>query len=159
MPKIEPVNSPCYCINFRRAANTMTKVYDQAFAAIDLTANQFFLLVSISQLKSCNKSELAQYVRLDRTTIIRNLGVLLKKNLIEEVPGPTNKVIQLTESGVTAITEGVVIWKQLQNSVKQILGAENIPSLWQLFENIDSLESHALPNTDSNSGCDSAECP
>ena len=86
MANIEPVHSPCYCINYRRAANTLTKYYDAAFAPIGLTGNQFFLLNSIQQLGSCNKSELAQYTSLDRTTIIRNLDTLLKKELVEPAP-------------------------------------------------------------------------
>ena len=81
MANIQPVHSPCYCINYRRAANTLTKYYDAAFAPIGLTGNQFFLLNSIQQLGSCNKSELAQYTSLDRTTIIRNLNTLEKKEL------------------------------------------------------------------------------
>ena len=32
MANIQPVHSPCYCINYRRAANTLTKYYDAAFA-------------------------------------------------------------------------------------------------------------------------------
>lgn len=142
MSNIEPVKSPCYCINFRRAANILTKYYDEGFAQINLTANQFFLLSSIFQLKSCNKSELAQYTRMERTTIIRNLDILLKKNLIEEVPGETNrnKIIQLTENGQNAIIKGTGIWENLQRQAKQNLGKENISVLWQLFANIESLE-------------------
>lgn len=44
MANIQPVHSPCCCINYRRAANTLTKYYDAAFAPIGLTGNQFFLL-------------------------------------------------------------------------------------------------------------------
>ncbi len=142
MSNIEPVHSPCYCINFRRAANILTKYYDEGFARINLTANQFFLLNSIFQLKSCNKSELAGYTRLDRTTIIRNLEILLKKGLIEQIPGETNrnKVIRLTEKGNSSITEGSEIWKQLQSEAKQNLGEENISILWNVFSNIEALE-------------------
>ena len=46
MANIQPVHSPCCCINYRRAANTLTKYYDAAFAPIGLTGNQFFLLTS-----------------------------------------------------------------------------------------------------------------
>ena len=141
MANIEPVHSPCYCVNFRHAANGLTKYYDEAFAKIQLTANQFFLLVSISQLETWNKSELAQYTRLDRTTIIRNLGVLQKKDLIEEIPGETkrNKIIRLSEIGEKAFTEGFVIWERLQAETRAALGEENLPVLWQLLERLDRL--------------------
>lgn len=113
MANIQPVHSPCYCINYRRAANTLTKYYDAAFAPIGLTGNQFFLLNSIQQLGSCNKSELAQYTSLDRTTIIRNLDTLLKKELVEPAPGANrrNSAIQLSENGRNAFTSGRVSGK------------------------------------------------
>ena len=116
MPNIQPLHSPCYCVNFRHAANTLTKYYDESFAQIQLTANQFFLLNSISQLGSCNKSELAIYTRLERTTIIRNLSLLLKKELILELPGQTkrNKIIQLSDTGKKAVEAGSSIWERLQ---------------------------------------------
>ena len=101
MANIQPVHSPCCCINYRRAANTLTKYYDAAFAPIGLTGNQFFLLNSIQQLGTCNKSELAQYTSLDRTTIIRNLNTLEKKALVEPAPGASRRssAIQFSETG------------------------------------------------------------
>lgn len=142
MTKTETKKNPCYCINFRRAANTLTKYYDQGFAGINITTNQFFLLQSISQLESCNKSKLAAYSKLDRTTIIRNLKILERKNLIEEVTGDNkrNKVIQLTTGGKIAITEGIDIWKQLQADIRKIFGDENLSVIWQLFSSIEVLE-------------------
>lgn len=141
MANIQPVHSPCYCVNFRHAANILTKYYDDALAEIQLTANQFFLLVSISQLEACNKSELAQYTRLDRTTIIRNLGVLRKKDLIEEVPGETkrNSLIRLSERGTQSVAAGMVIWERLQAETQAAIGEEALPVLWQLLERIDQL--------------------
>lgn len=143
MLKIAPRSSPCYCISLRRAANTLTKFYDQAFASINLTTNQFSLINAIHLLKSCNKSELAKYARLDRTTIIRSLDILRQKNLIEEVAGTNNrnKVIQLTEAGEAAVTEGLEIWERVQKEVKLIMGEENESALEQLFAKIQLLES------------------
>lgn len=142
MPNIEPVHSPCYCVNFRHAAGVLSKYYDEALAPVRLTANQFFLLNSISQLGGCNKSELSQYTRLDRTTIIRNLETLKKKQLVEEVPGATrrNNIVQLTEIGRTAHRQGSRIWEQLQTDTRQVLGEENLDAMWRLFSNIDTLE-------------------
>lgn len=143
MAKIAPGDNTCYCINLRRAANTITKYYDQAFAPLNLTTNQFSLLNDIRLLKSCNKSELAAYARLDRTTIIRSLNILLQKNLIEEFPGETNrnKVVQLTEAGKTLVTEGLDIWEQVQDKFELIIGEENKSALEQLLANIQLLES------------------
>lgn len=146
MANIQPVHSPCCCINYRRAANTLTKYYDAAFAPIGLTGNQFFLLNSIQQLGSCNKSELAQYTSLDRTTIIRNLNTLEKKALVEPAPGASRRssAIQLSETGRNAFTSGLGIWQKLQEEVQQVLGEGNLPTQWDLFHRIEALE-HQIP--------------
>ena len=146
MANIQPVHSPCYCINYRRAANTLTKYYDAAFAPIGLTGNQFFLLNSIQQLGSCNKSELAQYTSLDRTTIIRNLNTLEKKALVEPAPGARRRssAIQLSETGNKAFMAGLGIWQKLQEEVQQVLGEGNLPTQWDLFHRIEALE-HQTP--------------
>ncbi len=146
MANIQPVHSPCYCINYRRAANTLTKYYDAAFAPIGLTGNQFFLLNSIQQLGSCNKSELAQYTSLDRTTIIRNLNTLEKKELVEPAPGASRRssAIQLSETGSKAFMAGLNIWNKLQAEVQEVLGEGNLPTQWDLFHRIEALE-HQTP--------------
>ena len=146
MANIQPVHSPCYCINYRRAANTLTKYYDAAFAPIGLTGSQFFLLNSIQQLGSCNKSELAQYTSLDRTTIIRNLNTLEKKALVEPAPGASRRssAIQLSETGRNAFTSGLGIWQKLQEEVQQVLGEGNLSTQWDLFHRIEALE-HQTP--------------
>ncbi len=142
MVKIVPRDNPCYCIKLRRAANTLTKFYDQAFITLDLTTNQFSLLNDIHLLKSCNKSELAQYARLDRTTIIRNLNTLHRKKLIKEVSvmNNRNKVIQLTEIGESIRIRGLEIWKTIQKKVKLVIGEENKDILNQILNNIELLE-------------------
>lgn len=146
MANIQPVHSPCYCINYRRAANTLTKYYDAAFAPIGLTGNQFFLLNSIQQLGSCNKSELAQYTSLDRTTIIRNLNTLEKKELVEPAPGASRRssAIQLSETGSKAFMDGLNIWNKLQAEVQEVLGEGNLSTQWELFHRIEALE-HQTP--------------
>lgn len=142
MSKITPGDNQCYCINVRRAANTLTKFYDQAFTKINLTTNQFSLLNDIHLLKSCNKSELAQYARLDRTTIIRSLSILSQKDFIKEVPGINNrnKVIQLTEKGEAAVIEGLEIWEEIQEKVKEIIGVKNIDTLKEILIDVESIE-------------------
>lgn len=142
MANIQPVHSPCYCINYRRAANTLTKYYDAAFAPIQVTGNQFFLLNSIQQLGSCNKTQLAQYTSLDRTTIIRNLDTLLKKELVEPAPGASRRssTIQLSALGQKVFQDGLGIWEKLQEEVRNVLGEGNLPTQWDLFHRIEGLE-------------------
>lgn len=143
MGKIAPRKKSCYCINFRRSANTLTKYYDKAFAEINLSVNQFSLLNDISILKLCNKSQLAQFARLDRTTVIRSLNVLIDKKLVEEVEDDNNRKIgvQLTQLGKDSIVKGFEIWKETQFQITSIIGEKNIEVLKQIIDAIELLDS------------------
>lgn len=142
MPVIKPRDNPCYCINLRQAANMLTKYYDQAFEPLGITTSQFSLLDAVYLLESSNKSQLAQFTKLDRTTIIRGLHVLSKKKLIHEVSGENsrNNLIQLTKIGASTVKEGLIIWEQVQAKVKTALGEENIAILIQILSGIEVLE-------------------
>jgi len=141
MREMIPRDSPCYCIKVRRAANTLTKFYDKALEPANLTVSQFSLLTDIKLLKTCNKSELAQYAKLDRTTIIRNLNSLRERGFIEEVPGTNhrNTLIQLTALGESAIAEGLIQWKQAQHQIKETIGLDSIEDFTRILTTIESL--------------------
>lgn len=142
MSEILRRDNSCWCILFRRAANTLTKHYDRAFSSLGLSTAQLSLLADIDHLKACNKSELAQCARLDRTTIIRNLDVLKHKGLIAETAGENrrNKRIHLTKAGKASLKEGTSRWARLQGELEKTLGEERLTDLKQLLDSIENLE-------------------
>lgn len=76
--KYKHVNkSKCHCITMRRAANAITDYYDRALSETGLSTSQFSLLISLSRLGEASTSELAGYVDLERSTLVRDLRLLL----------------------------------------------------------------------------------
>jgi DNA-binding MarR family transcriptional regulator len=141
MKKIVPREHSCYCIRIRRASNALTKYYDMAMNNVGLTISQFSLLNDIKLMESCNKSRLAEYSKLDRTTIIKNISVLAKKGYITEVLGPNNRnrLIQLTDNGEAAIAEGKIFWEKSQSKIQEVIGQENIEHFIKTLANIEAL--------------------
>ena len=141
MPKIPERERQCYCINVRRAANTLTKFYDKALEPAKLTISQFSLLNDIKLLGCCNKSELALYAKLDRTTIIRNLNTLHEKGFIRDAPetGTYSHLITLTDAGESVINESMTLWKQAQQHIYNTIGEVNIKGFEQILKKIESL--------------------
>lgn len=134
----------CYCMNLRRASNLLTQYYDRAMMPAGVTANQYFLLHVIGFLKECNKSELARHTRLERTTVIRNLEILLKKRLIEQAPGPTrrNGLIRLTDHGRETEEKGTDLWKRAQREMEALLGREKLAVLQELPAELEQMTRH-----------------
>ncbi len=138
MRQIEPRKTPCYCMNFRHMANALTKFYNSRLAAADLTANQLSLLIDIQSIEPCNHSELARCSGLDRTTIIRNLKPLIKKELIE-VSGQNSSLI-LTPQGLQAIEAGSEIWLHAQREIKELFDEDCRSALRTAFSKIKEIE-------------------
>ena len=126
-------------MNFRRMANALTKYYDSMLAEVGLTANQLSLLTDIQSIEPCNRSELAKCARVDRTTVIRNLEILRKKGLIEDVEGKAN-AIKLTEQGVKIMEEGFLLWKNAQDQIKEVFDPESRKVLREAFGKVEEVE-------------------
>jgi DNA-binding MarR family transcriptional regulator len=121
---------------------------------VNLTISQFSLLNDIRLLKSCNKSELAHYTKLDRTTIIRNLSILRKRGLIADAPGTDkrNTLIELTDLGRSAIAAGMIPWERAQDQVKTAVGSDDIENFMRILTNMEQLRHSACDREDVNDG-------
>lgn len=128
----------CYCINSRRLSNLITNKYDKHLQEIKLTVNQYSLLVNINQLEICSVSDLAVYVGLERTTLVRTLKPLFDKKLIEDISETTqrNRQIKITQIGKEILEKGKPLWKQAQKEIEDKIGKDNILVLSEIFSKL-----------------------
>ena len=128
----------CYCINSRRLSNLITNKYDKHLQEINLTVNQYSLLVNINQLEICSVSDLAIYVGLERTTLVRTLKPLFDKKLIEDISETTqrNRQIKITQKGKEVLEKGKPLWKQAQKEIEDKIGKDNILVLSEIFSKL-----------------------
>lgn len=143
MAAIEPYQTPCFSINFQRMASTLTSVYNRHLEPCGVTVNQFSLLFHMRKLGPCNRSELAQFTQLDRTTIVRNVGTLERKGLVREDPGPTkrNGLLVLTDEGNATLDACLPVWKDVQALVSEAIGPNSLQRVADLGARISTLES------------------
>ena len=128
----------CYCINSRRLSNLITNKYDKHLQEINLTVNQYSLLVNINQLEICSVSDLAVYVGLERTTLVRTLKPLFDKKLIEDISeiNQRNRQIKITQKGKEVLEKGKPPWKQAQKEIEDKIGKDNILVLSEIFSKL-----------------------
>lgn len=140
MREISPRKSPCYCINLKRATNSLCKFYDKKMESAGLTASQFSLINDIRLLDTCSKAELSEYAKLDKSTITRNLKILRDKGYIQDLSTNESRESQvtLTELGLEKIEDGNVAWKEAQDHIKEMIGSENIVQLKKILEVIEN---------------------
>lgn len=129
--KNELTSSACHCINLRRAANAVTDYYDRKMADIGITVNQYSLLSNIRKIQPCSVAELSRLVRLERTTLVRNLKILHAAGWIEDdaVPGNRKSKTHLTEEGEEMVNKAAAFWRQAQEDIESCLGEEGLTRL------------------------------
>lgn len=130
--------SSCYCINLRRAANTVSALYDRFLEPVGLTVNQFSLLENLSRLGTCCVSELAAYVGLERTTLVRTLQPLIHRGLIRDISaaGQRSRSLQLTELGERTRRQGLPYLERAKAEMENRLGKEDLSTLYDILNKL-----------------------
>ncbi|WP_378954503.1 MarR family winged helix-turn-helix transcriptional regulator [Pelosinus sp. sgz500959] len=135
-------SSPCNCLNIRRASRATTQFYDKMLEPSGLKITQLSLLRHVKRLEPIGISELAKAMRIDRTTLNRNLKPLVDVGLITINPGkdPRVKEVMLSEGGKVAIEKALVFWEEAQVAMKEYLGEEDLTVLVKLLAKLEALE-------------------
>ena len=128
-------------MNMRRASHAITNIYDEFLASSNLNVEKFSLLKHIYQLEPVSVSDLSHVIRLDRTTLVRNLKPLEERNLIRDISaaGSRNRQLELTDEGVNTYRTAELLWEKAQSFLEEYLGADNIDLLTELLSKIEAL--------------------
>ena len=131
--------SICYCINLRRAANSLTAIYGRHLSPLGISVNQFSLLRNIDRLGTCSVSDLASCVGLDRTPLTRTLRPLLDRGLVVDTAkdGHRDRALQLTDEGRALKDRGGPMWDAAQAEVERRIGADEARALMDLLEKLE----------------------
>jgi AraC-like DNA-binding protein len=77
----------CCCTFLRKATRKRTSIYDDALAPVGVNIAQFSLLRNVERGEPVSLTELGQRIELDRSTVGRNVKVLVKSGLIARAGG------------------------------------------------------------------------
>jgi len=133
--------SPCNCLNIRRASQAITEIYNEFLLPSNLKISQFSLLKHINQLEPVSVSDLAVIIRLDRTTLVRNLKPLERSGFVEDISTETarNRQLRLTDKGIETYKYAEKLWNKAQSFLEGYLGKDNIDTLTVLLSKIEAL--------------------
>lgn len=110
-----PVTSPCYCLMLRRAASSVTDMYDKALAEYGITLNQFSIIINLNNM---------------------SMGY------IENVSGEKerNNHLRVTSSGRHLLKLTIPVWKSVQDKISESLGSENAALLMDMLYKLQETE-------------------
>lgn len=127
--------SLCYCTNLRRSSNIISDFYDASLKPAGLTVAQYFLLITLSRLKSANITHWAEHVGLERSTMVRNIKLLQNRDFVKLTEGQ-GKVYVLSEKGEEVLRLAVPLWQQAQSQIEAILGKCDAEAIYRINEKL-----------------------
>lgn len=133
--------SPCHCLNIRRASRAVTQFYEKVLEPSGLKLTQYSLLRNLQAVEPVTISELAKVMRIDRTTLNRNMKPLIDAGLIMVNLGedPRSRQVVLTENGKAALVKAWTLWDEAQASMNEYLGEADLNMLGKLLSKLEAL--------------------
>ncbi len=133
--------SPCLCLNIRRASRAVTDFYERILEPSGLKITQYSLLRHLAQVEPVTISELAKVMRIDRTTLNRNMKPLVEAGFIAVNTGtdPRSRQISLTGAGKSAVNTATTLWDEAQASLQDYLGEPEVKQFKSLIAKLEAL--------------------
>lgn len=126
----------CRCIGARvRLLNrVITGLYDNALRPLGVKASQFNILVVAGKLGLARPAEVCAILRLDTSTLSRNVERMRTQGWLEVVPADDARTqpFRLTIQGKQLVEQAASAWKIAQQEAEQLLGEDGTALLGKL---------------------------
>jgi len=128
---IDELARDCLALRVRLIGRAVTAVYDRAVEAHGLSIAQVNLLAALGKAGPCPPTKLGDVLQLERSTVSRNLNLLLKHGWVEAVSSDAKGVrdVALTPSGRRKIESVMPAWRKAQQQAAQLLGTEGVQAV------------------------------
>jgi len=133
------VTRHCLMTRTRRISRVITSIYDQALRPHGLNAPQFSLLVLVAKLGGASRAEIGRANFQERSTLTRNLALLLAQGWVEETvseAGGRSRPIIISKAGRELLASASPAWRAAQVEAKQLLGAEGAAAIVGVADSI-----------------------
>ena len=120
----------CVMMRTRLVARVLTGIYDDALRPHAIGAAQFSMLLVISKLAPASRAEIGRFHRQDKSTLTRNLKLLLAAGWVEEeeAVGRTRPIV-LTKAGKMLLRKAAPAWRTAQTESEALLGREGVVAM------------------------------
>lgn len=133
-----PLPPPRGCTHFqmRQLSRRLGLLYDAELAAVGLKTTQFSLLSSLLTLGPVRPADLARAMKLEPSTLTRNLQPLLAAGWAEMGPGSDarSRTVRITPAGEALRNQARARWHQAQLQLNATLGEQRVAALHALIQ-------------------------
>lgn len=128
----------CLLTRTRRLSRLITNTYDVALRPYGVNAPQFSLLVLIAKFGPASRAEIGRANYQDRSTLTRNLALLLAEDWVEEIKtdGGRSRPIEISRKGRQLLTSAAPAWRQAQAEARELIGNDAAASILRVVDDI-----------------------
>ena len=142
---IDEIGGTCVLMRTRLISRVISAIHDEALQPFGIGAAQFVLLVVIGKLEPASRAEIGRYHRQDRSTLSRNLKVIIADGWAEEdltrVQGRSRPIV-LTKAGMDLLREAAPAWRKAQSEAKALLGPSGTEAVMAIANGILAKATH-----------------
>jgi DNA-binding MarR family transcriptional regulator len=108
----------CVCTAARRRSRDLTRTFEKAMRAAGVRGTQFTLLATLVQTGPIATTRLADLQGLERTTLTRNLRLLVRDGFVRIDEGEDRRVrkVAITPAGEETARRAFPFWKKAQDA-------------------------------------------
>ena len=128
---IDEVVGGCLAVRIRLISRALTGIYDGTLAGHGITIAQVNLLAALGKAGPCPPARLGELLQLERSTVSRNVGLLLQHGWIEAVSSDAKGIreVALTRTGRDKIESVMPRWREAQRQAAELVGATGVDAL------------------------------
>jgi DNA-binding MarR family transcriptional regulator len=129
----------CVLMRTRLISRVLTGIYDEELRPFGINSPQFALLVVIFEIEPATRAEIGRYHHQDRSTLTRNLKILLSEGWTEEIQdkaGGRGRPIVLTKAGEDLLRDAAPAWRVAQTRAKALLGEDGVIAVTDIANGI-----------------------
>jgi DNA-binding MarR family transcriptional regulator len=121
----------CLALRVRIVARSVSAIFEQAMASHDVTIAQVNMLTALSKAGPCAPGKIGDVLQLERSTVSRNIELLIKKGLVEAVSSDAKGIreVALSVAGHEKIEAVLPDWRAAQKQAGALLGPVGVDSI------------------------------
>jgi DNA-binding MarR family transcriptional regulator len=126
----------CTNLKLRQLMRRVSQFYDAQMAQVGLKTTQYSLLSYVDKLGPVRPGELAAGLKMDASTLTRNLRPLVDAGwaVVEAGDDARSRRVSLTPAGREKRAEAKRRWKVAQEGINRLLGVEQVVALHALID-------------------------
>jgi DNA-binding MarR family transcriptional regulator len=135
---VERMARECVGNQLRLLSRVVTGIYERELRPLKLTASQMVILALTAQQGRVLSVELSKTLKMDASTVSRNVERMRARGWLEQVPGKDerSRPFRLTASGKKMLRDASAAWEKAQAQAVGLVGDEGVALLRRMSKEL-----------------------